>query len=208
VGECSAGTIGARVSGAGGTYALSNNHVYALENDAPIGSKVLQPGRYDTGCSWSEADVLGTLSDFEPLRFGGANNTMDAAVASTSTGNLGNTTPPNGYGAPASSTVPASVGLTVQKYGRTSALTGGEVTAINGTVNVGYSSGTARFVEQVIIQSNKPFIKAGDSGSLAVTRNGNNPVGLLFAGNSSGNYAVANKIDTVLARFGVTVDGG
>lgn len=44
-GECSAGTIGCRVKdGVGNVYALSNNHVYALENEAPIDSNVLQPG--------------------------------------------------------------------------------------------------------------------------------------------------------------------
>ena len=40
-GECSAGTIGARVKdGSGHVFALSNNHVYALENKAPLGSQV------------------------------------------------------------------------------------------------------------------------------------------------------------------------
>ena len=33
------------------------------------------------------------------------------------------------------------------------------------------------------------------------------PVGLLFAGNLTGKLAVANRIDLVLARFNVTVDG-
>ena len=33
------------------------------------------------------------------------------------------------------------------------------------------------------------------------------PVGLLFAGNSSGTFAIANDIDAVLSRFGVTIDG-
>ena len=37
-GECSAGTIGARVKTGSDVYALSNNHVYALENFAKIGS--------------------------------------------------------------------------------------------------------------------------------------------------------------------------
>jgi hypothetical protein len=32
-------------------------------------------------------------------------------------------------------------------------------------------------------------------------------VGLLFAGNSKGTLAIANPIDPVLQRFGVTIDG-
>lgn len=215
--ECSAGTIGARVKAADGSYyALSNNHVYAGENSASIGSKVLQPGRYDTGCAWSEENVIGSLSDFAPIVFStGASNELDAAIASIPTEpvlTVGNSTPSNGYGTPSSTTLPAleSLRLSVQKYGRTTSLTSGTVTAVNGIVKVGYSAGTARFVNQIIVQSNKPFIKAGDSGSLLVTKSSsaaNNPVGLLFAGDTSGKYAVANPIEPVLAHFGVSVDG-
>ena len=48
---------------------------------------------------------------------------------------------------------------------------------------------------------------AGDSGSLLVTDPDKNPVGLLFAGDSSGKFAIANQIDDVLDALGVTVDG-
>ena len=207
VGECSAGTIGARVVGGGQIYALSNNHVYALENEASIGSDVLQPGRYDTGCAVDPDDVLGQLSAYEPIKFNGQDNVMDAALAVTSTSSLGKATPPDGYGAPRSAAVGAQLGQGVQKYGRTTALTDGTVTGINATVNVGYSSGVARFVDQVIVESRKPFIKSGDSGSLVVTRPGRNPVALVFAGDNSGKFAVTNRIDRVLSRFNVTVDG-
>jgi hypothetical protein len=190
-------------------YALSNNHVYALENKAPTGSKVLQPGRYDTaGYVYNPDNVIGTLSAFEPIVFStSASNKIDAAIALSDTGKLGNATPSNGYGTPKSSTVLAYVGMPVQKYGRTTALTKGKIYAINATVNVGYSSGTARLVNQIWVYSNKPFIKAGDSGSLLVTDPGKNPVGLLFAGDSSGKYAIANRIDLVLGALHVTIDG-
>lgn len=211
-GECSAGTIGARVEdGAGNLYALSNNHVYALENDAAIGSTVLQPGRYDTGCSWSEEDAIGTLDDFEELSFSG-DNEIDAAIAAvdsdeSGTPAVGNATPPGGYGTP-SSQVAIATGP-VQKYGRTTEETHGYAYALNGIVNVSYSGGTARFVNQIFVEGQRgPFIKAGDSGSLLVSDNAAaNPVGLLFAGSQSGKFAVANDIDAVLDRFGVTIDG-
>lgn len=206
-GECSAGTIGARVKDPSNPYALSNNHVYALENEAPIGSRVLQPGLYDSGCAFDANNVLGTLSNFVPIVFStSAANTVDAAIAASSTADLGNATPANGYGIPTSNTTAATVGASVQKYGRTSSLTSGEITAINATINVGYRSGTARFVGQIIVQSRKPFIKSGDSGSLLVNST-RNPIGLLFAGSGDGKLAVANQIDLVLAAFGVTVDG-
>lgn len=206
-GQCSAGTIGARVTNGATVFALSNNHVYALENAAALGSNVLQPGRYDTGCAADPNDVIGQLSAFEPLKFDGSENTIDAAIALTSTANLGKSTPSNGYGTPKTATAAAAVGQKVQKYGRTTKLTKGTVSGINATVNVGYGSGTARFVNQIIVYSGKPFIKAGDSGSLLVNDPGRNPVGLLFAGTSSGQYGIANPIGLVLARFGVTVDG-
>lgn len=206
-GECSAGTIGARVKSGSSVYALSNNHVYALENKAPIGSRVLQPGRYDTGCTIDSANVLGNLSSFVPITFSTtASNRVDAAIAASDTARLGNATPSNGYGTPQSATVNAAVGQGVQKYGRTTSLTSGTITMVNATVNVGYGSGTARFVDQIIVESTNVFIKAGDSGSLLVTNN-RNPVGLLFAGNQSGKLGVANRIQDVLGAFGVTVDG-
>lgn len=210
-GECSAGTIGARVkSSSGQVFALSNNHVYALENDAPIGSKVLQPGLYDTGCTFSSQNVFGTLSAFAPITFStSASNVVDAAIASTTTANLGNGTPSNGYGVPSSTTRNPAVDLAVQKYGRTTSLTKGRIVAINVTLNIGYSSGTARFVNQVVAYSRRrALLKAGDSGSLMVTNNTEaRPVGLLFAGDASGKYGIANPIGAVLSQFGVTVDG-
>lgn len=205
-GECSAGTIGARVTDGTNVYALSNNHVYALENGADIRSTVLQPGRYDTGCATDPEDAIGTLFDFVPIDFGGALNTVDAAIALSSTGDLGNATPTNGYGTPSSTVLPPALRMEVQKYGRTTALTKGQVTGINARVLVGYTSGTARFENQIIVEARKAFIKAGDSGSLLVTDPGKNPVGLLFAGDGSGRFAVANPIQDVLDAFGVSID--
>ena len=79
---------------------------------------------------------------------------------------------------------------------------------VNYIGDVDYSTGTAHFVNQIVIYSTKgPFTKRGDSGSLVVTDPDKNPVGLLFAGNQSGKYAIANPIGPVLDAFGVTIDG-
>ncbi len=203
-----AGTIGARVKdAAGNVYALSNNHVYANENMASIGDAVIQPGTYDGGSS--PADNIGTLSDFQALDFSGGSNTIDAAIASTTTLLLGNSTPSNGYGRPKGATAAAAVGMTVKKYGRTTGLTKGRIYAIHTSVNVTYDAGTALFVDQIIITPGS-FSAGGDSGSLIVidarrSATDRQPVGLLFAGSSS--FTIANPIGTVLARFGVTIDG-
>jgi hypothetical protein len=211
-----AGTIGCRViDAAGNVYALSNNHVYANENNASIGDNVLQPGAYDGGMD--PRDAIGTLSAYTWIDFSGGPNTTDAAIAAVAflkkpDGTLipmvDKSTPAGGYGIPKSGLgIAASVGMAVQKYGRTSSLTKGTITGINVTVTVGYSSNkTALFEKQIIVQSWSAFIKGGDSGSLLVTNDldkNNYPVGLLFAGNQTGTYAVANNIGDVLAAFDV-----
>jgi hypothetical protein len=205
--ECSAGTIGARITDGTNDYALSNNHVYALENVAPIGSKVLQPGLYDTQCIDSGNNVIGELDYFVPIDFAGGSNTVDAALAGVyadaqNNPMVGNSTPPDGYGTPSKTTADPAIGVSVEKYGRTTQLTIGTMTAINATITVNYgASGNALFTGQVIIQSGKPFVKAGDSGSLIVTSSGLNPVALLFAGDNSGKYCVANDINVVLSKL-------
>jgi len=206
--ECSAGTIGARVKNSNGVYALSNNHVYARENSASIGEDILQPGLYDTQCVFNSNNVIGTLSDDEPIAFDtSASNTIDAAIAVSTENNLGNATPSDGYGTPSATIADATLGLAVMKYGRTSGQTNGAVYLVKTTILVGYSSGTARFVNQIgVLGSKGAFIKAGDSGSLLVTSSGKNPVGLLFAGDGSGKHAFANPIGDVLSAFGVSID--
>ena len=201
--DITAGTIGARVTDGTDVYALSNNHVYAAQNAASIGDQVIQPGAIDGGSS--PGDDIGTLAAFEPIVFGGADNMIDAAIALTSIGEIDNGTPSDGYGVPSSTTVLASVGMDVKKYGRTTGESHSSISAINATVNVGYDVGTARFVQQIVV-SGGSFSSGGDSGSLIVTENGNNPVGLLYAGSQTA--TIANPIDAVLARFGVTIDDG
>lgn len=201
-----AGTIGCRVmDGQGNVYALSNNHVYADINAASIGDAVIQPGTFDGGSS--PADDIGNLAAFVPISFSGT-NTIDAAIASTTTSLVGNSTPSDGYGTPGSTTTAAVPGNRVQKYGRTTGQTSGRIDAINATVNVSYGApGVATFVGQIIVRPGN-FSAGGDSGSLIVANGGPNnqdPVGLLFAGSSQ--VTIANPIDAVLSAFNVTVDG-
>ena len=218
-----AGTMGALVRNAASQlFVLSNNHVLANQNNAVIGDPMLQPGPYDGGTA---ADQIGTLAAFQTINFSGGSNTIDAAVALvTNPADASNSTPTDdGYGLPNSKIFgdanndgvfddkSALLGLNVQKYGRTTKLTHGQITGINGTINVCYEVlvifcvKSATFVDQLIIGSGT-FSGGGDSGSLIATDDANrNPVGLLFAGGSTS--TIANRIDLVLNRFGVSVDG-
>ncbi len=208
--DVTAGTIGARVSDRKRTFALSNNHVFANRNDANRGDDILQPGRVDGGTD--PANSIGTLHDFERLQFCAIltcpDNRIDAAIALTSSDNLGTSTPADGYGEPRTGTTSATLGQAVQKYGRTTGLTTGLVSGINATINVNYNKGTVRFVDQILISDGR-FSQGGDSGSLVVTqssgRSDRRPVGLLFAGSNT--HTIANPIDLVLERFDVQIDG-
>src|SRR5436190_1745695 len=218
-----AGTIGARVRDAlGRVYILSNNHVLANSNGANLGDPEYQPGPFDGGTA---ADQIATLSDFQVISFAAnGTNTIDAAIALSTTSVLDNATPADdGYSMPNSTIFGdangdglfddrnALLGLNVQKYGRTTKLTHGQITGVNATVTICYAvSGftctkTARYVDQSLITPGG-FSNGGDAGSLIVTDDANlNPVALLFAGNAS--VTIANRIDLVLQRFGVVIDG-
>lgn len=222
--DITAGTYGARVTDGSGTFMLSNNHVLAASNAASSGDPILQPGAYDGGTY--PDDWIATLDDYQAIDFSGAANLMDAAVAvPRDPADLSAATPADdGYGAPSSSvyaldgdgdgSVDAGVvGLAVKKYGRTTALTHGQVAEISVQVSVCYEplwifcARSALFVDQLgIAGDGGAFSGGGDSGSLIVTGSGANPVGLLFAG--GGDRTFANRIDHVLDRFGVTVDAG
>lgn len=217
-----AGTIGARVANSAGVFLLSNNHVLAASNDAHVGDAELQPGPYDGGTD--PADRIGTLYAFRPIDFNGGNNTFDAAIAQTDAVSLANATPvDDGYGQPSTAIFGDAngdgvfddkaqlLGVPVEKYGRTTSLTHGSITGINGMVDVCYEVllifcvKSAHYVDQLIITPGT-FSDGGDSGSLIVAEDGSKrPVALLFAG--SGTETIANRIDLVLNYFGVAIDG-
>lgn len=103
-----------------------------------------------------------------------------------------------------SGTKPATLGMRVRKYGRTTEYTEENITLLNATVNVAYNTmagqKTARFVGQLITG---PMSQGGDSGSLIVDKAENKAVGLLFAGSSLA--TIFTPIDAVLAELNVTI---
>lgn len=209
--DVTAGTIGARVTSGSEVFALSNNHVYANRNQASLGDHILQPGSVDGGIN--PTDAIGTLHDFEPIRFCSPfpacpANRIDAAIAASTTADLGNGTPSNGYGTPRSEVLEARLGMEVQKYGRTTGHTQGRISGLNATLNVGFKDNTARFSGQIVITGDG-FSAPGDSGSLIVAGgsgpDSRRPVGLLFAGSETS--TIANPIGLVLDRFDVRIDG-
>jgi hypothetical protein len=197
---CCSGTLGALVAASDGTrYVLSNNHVLGLSGQAQSGDDVSQPGLADTGCV--PGDVVADFSAAPALR-----DNVDAAVAELRPGP--NTMDASGHildiGVPSSVVSAPSVNLAVAKSGRTTGLTTASISVINATVKVRYQESCGegrrfmvRFTNQIMIDGSG-FSAGGDSGSLIVTSDTHQPVGLLFAGSST--TTVANPIGEVLNR--------
>jgi hypothetical protein len=217
-GTCNGGTIACRLTGVlpDGTpalFLLSCNHVVAGVNQAPIDSHLLQPAKVDNGCIEDEEDYIGTLQMYRVLQLGGLANRVDAGLVRTTESNAGSATPADGYGLPKSQPLTATVGMLVQKYGRTTSRTYGRVTGVNSTIVIAYPAGNVLFRGQLIVSNRAPstvFTRPGDSGALVVTDPGREPVGLLIAGNSTGTVGILNQIQEVLDAFSslqVAIDG-
>ena len=191
-----AGTLGAVVTDGHRRFILSNNHVLADENRLPIGRQTLQPGTLDGGAL---VDAIGSLTRFEPLR-DDVLNQMDAALASVdddaaiqgSSLHIGLVT----------SRTDVLLDMEVHKYGRTTEYTTGRVSSISTDVKVVYDSGLFIFEGQILIRGNgMKFSAPGDSGSLILTRDTNEAVGLLFAGSAV--VTAANHLGPIFDHFGI-----
>ena len=208
--ECSSGTLGAVVQDPISLYVLSNNHVIGGMNKARFGDLITQPGLVDSQCTQVNGNTVAFFNRSVKLQFAPKRlNTVDASVAAVRVGFVD----PNikNIGAIAGTTVPATLGLMVQKMGRTTCLTVGHVTAVGVNATVGYEkfSGKikpANFINQIMISGG--FGGPGDSGSLVVTTEAcPQAVGLLFAGSADGSI-LANPINAVLDGLHVTITAG
>lgn len=214
---CCTGTLGSVVKDTSGhNYILSNNHVLARVNQASPGEQIIQRGYGDTVpvCSSSGTIPVAQLSQFVPLNFTGGGNTVDAALAQTLTNTVDPAGTILGVGTISTAITAPAIGMHVEKAGRTTGLTTGNVDAVNVTLYVAYSAcgstvkQAAKFLKQFTILPETTFGRAGDSGSLVLRTvakgKSPNPVGLLFAGNATG-ATVANPIGPVLTQLGALV---
>jgi hypothetical protein len=206
---------------------LSNNHVIAGVEGSQ-GDLVLQPGKLDGGRPGSHA--VGQLHYKVPLHIGGQDiNTVDCAVARLAPGmcpvaadaaslppadkrSSGKRVPPTVLRSPDG--LLAALGESVWKYGRTTAWTEGQVSAIEVTdLRVAMSSQgsirVARFDGQIAVEGlpeRGAFAKEGDSGGLLLTADGA-AAGLIFAVSDDGGangrrLAFANPMTEVLTHLG------
>lgn len=204
------GTLGCFVRrGAGGNgplFVLSNNHVLSNVNQFPIGTRFTQP------FSANSADVIATLSEFEPIRFPAPGsqprNVIDAAIAAVSDPtqvvlgkmlNIPNVSP---------KLLAPRPGMAVTKAGRTTGVTNGTIRAIRVRgVQVNYGTLQnpiiATFDNAITITGagGTAFSKPGDSGSVILDMASGRPVALLFAADST--TTTACDVAAACARFHV-----
>jgi len=188
-------------------YILSNNHVLAAQNNARYGDPIIQPGPVDGGCC--PFDTIATLSRFIPIDFEPLiprylhDNIVDAAIAQSQLHNLDRAISWIGYVGGWLPQEKVTVGMNVQKTGRTTGFTRGRILATNVTVDISYAGGkTARFKDQIMSTA---MTAGGDSGALLITLIDNIPfaVGLHFA--SSPSMSIANQIENVRTLLRVEI---
>lgn len=209
IGNClenAAGTLGCWVESEKAVCILSNNHVMARSNAGAKGEPISQPGRLDHGVC--PDNVIADLLRFIEINFAGGINEVDAAIASATNFEFVDSRILRGkqkFEGLVSPQVAASLGMEVQKSGRTTGWTHGSVNAIAVTVNVRYPGDRiGRFENQFRVSAAEGnFSEPGDSGSLVTTDPKNQPVGLLFAG--GGGFTFCNDIATVLKVLDVTI---
>jgi hypothetical protein len=192
-----AGTLGGIVidRATGAEMLLSNWHVLVCNWTARPGQRIYQPGRLDGG---TFANTVATLT-----RHAMAVN-LDAAVA-TLTGSrslildqleLGTVI---GVGQ-------ATIGMELVKSGRTSGVTEGVVTAIQGTAKLTYS-GMTRLIRDVVTIEPLPgsgeVSRPGDSGSCWLDAQTMQAIGLHFAGSDFPERALALDMQSVLDALNV-----
>lgn len=210
-----AGTVGAFAKRGDDFFALSNNHVFAACNHTPLGMPILAPAANDAQPHSPAPSELCVFEGMSELRSGVPGLvpplSLDAAYArvlhperiSSWQGDAA-----SGFDTPATVAEPRA-GLRVKKFGRTTGLTYGTVETFVPTPWVlPYTS--TKFKAHVWFQNtwtirgddDEPFALPGDSGSLVVSEDGKTALGLIYAVNTGGGYAIFCELAPVLANFG------
>jgi hypothetical protein len=203
-------------------YGLSNNHVTGGSNYAVPGLPILAPGGLDVAAGLRDPETVGHHMAAYPFIDGRPDNVdasknLDAAIFLLSAPDKISSSQRDFYDTP-TSVNPLAVGMKVEKIGRTTGRTKGEVIGelfdfepvlyildiINGRKVVFFQSLFA------IRGEFAPFSLPGDSGSLITfvdDKDQRHSVGIVVAGNSDG-LTLALSLDRVLNHFGVSLVNG
>ncbi len=194
-----AGTLGGKVidRATGAEMILSNWHVLVADWSARAGQLIEQPGRLDGGAI---ADSVATLTrDAMSVN-------LDAAVA-TLNGTRQLINDQLGLG-PVAGVGRADLGMELVKTGRTSDITYGRVTAVEGTARITYGS-LDRIIRQVVTIEPRASLEQvsapGDSGSWWLDVATMRAIALHFAGSDAPERGLALDMPSVLDALNIDV---
>jgi hypothetical protein len=215
-----AGTLGALVQiGNGQLYGLTNNHVTGGCNHTVQGMHIMCPAPFDADPSHPAPLAIGRHHSFVALASGDPGQVqeqeLDVALFEVTRPEV--VTSMQGDGAFDTPTSIADLvgGMKVKKVGRTTGLTTGQVLGqVTTALGIPYEAPDFRSrvyfrdVWVVNTPTGDAFSLPGDSGSLVVTEDGTNAVGLVFAGATNGSVSYLIPIRTVLDTLGATLVAG
>jgi hypothetical protein len=218
-GDCCSGTLGSLlVDQKGNQYILSNNHVIGRVGNAAPGEPIVQPGYVDTLCNFTLPKTVANFTIAPSI----TSSNVDAAIAEVVPGAVDNQGEIIGLGGiasdgsyisapPANTTVPAVIGMSVAKSGRTTGLTCGTVLGINGTIVIELPAECGNttpmsvpFHGQVVMDS---LVRPGDSGSLIVEAGTARPTALVAGLTTDGRFTTGNPATDVLAALNNSNNG-
>ena len=198
------GTLGALVKGLGDnqTYVLSNHHILynSMDKDDNF---IVQPSALDGGTA---NDAIGLYHQSLPFDHSSVNE-HDAAIAGPVSVEVNWEIP--GMNNHVSGITNAINNHGVYKIGAMTGMTYGTIASFLTDVQVRIDGEIYDFANQIFIKGFdkdsgelRPFSHPGDSGSLIIDYNTHKAVGLLFAGNNSGD-TLANPIGPVLTKLNI-----
>lgn len=205
---------------------VTNNHVTGVCNNAEPGLPILAPGPIDVRADGADPFTIGRHDRLLPIHDGHPDNipieaNLDAACFLIADESRVSSMQGEFFDTPAS-VVPLEVGMRVEKIGRTTGRTTGEVIAVaGGPAPVAYEVKEYNIKknvffkdEHVFLVKNKDgglFSGRGDSGSLVVSINDDgikSAVGLVFAGDGRHGISFILPIDKILNELSLTIVSG
>jgi len=196
------GTIGALVEVDGENFILSNNHVLSNCNQVSMDMPILAPSNAD-GHQNAPSQAIAKLRKIVPVISGSPSfvplNSVDIALALIPNLDLISSwqgDPVQGYDTPIVIGRPQT-GIEVKKFGRTTGLTHGTLFTKQPIHPIRFNgdsfSATLWFRDVwtiITADPDEPVVVGGDSGSLVVSEDGTEALGLVFAGSPDGSQGL------------------